>query len=784
MQQRAEHSGRGEAVEVDDQRIAAGTATSDADGDVVVGNEATGHTDLPGASALVQDAKDIFAVDAARVDGNGECTAGEVHRIGVGYHSIAGRIDQHRRAFLGVGDAVAIEASDHGRGNARRDEVERGVGLNAHVDPAGGIDEGLAVDAHGIGYATNKVSRWIDGPGIAGARDRSAGHANGLYHLIVAETHDLDIAAALEHGLVELQHDVGRRRDRAAFVGRRGAQQLGRGAVLVINAGAGSGKGAEQVGVAITVEITDAEVGGAEIHHDQILEGRVGPGHGGGESAITEVLGIAPVGAVGADLPEHVGIAIAVEIAKDRALGKGRYRDVAACPESERSVAVVEKQRGRVGSNHVDDVEVAVPFEVDHPVVEVAVGRQRERGERRSTLRHIGEGAVAVVQRIAPAVQVVDSTGLVEDVGGTVAVEVTHDQTRTELRATETGGRCTFEHTVVVAIQVRRAEGYGNTQQVDVTVVVEVGGIVVGAGVGHVDHRNDVAKRRGDVGAVDNGEATTELAGGELPRRTDGVRGLEQNVVTPVAVEIADDHPRQGTCSQYWRVGVGATGKLGGHHRRVTFQLRAQCGGLDRTDTALQRPVAAQDRRPGFVCRRRDVGTGDACQLIEKRLALLRFADLAAVQHQVAVSLERRADAFQRLAVFGEVVAGQPHVAHLHVAVGTVGQQVNGIEAIAALEVVGHLLQAVLGRVEDHHFGVTRQAFEQLADIGHLAIDEHHFLALVVLARAGVGTGSDRRAGLVGGGAVLGGLGGCLGGILSDHADGRIEHDSRLEGHQ
>ncbi|MNJ56269.1 hypothetical protein D3C77_518060 [compost metagenome] len=136
--------------------------------------------------------------------------------------------------------------------------------------------------------------------------------------------------------------------------------------------------------------------------------------------------------------------------------------------------------------------------------------------------------------------------------------------------------------------------------------------------------------------------------------------------------------------------------------------------------------------------------------------------------------------------MLGEVVAGQPDVPQLHRTVGTVRKQMDGIKVFAAFEVVSHLLQAVLGRIKKYHFGVGRQTFEQLPGIIHLAVNEHHVVALAALLLARSRT--RRRwdfAALAIGGAVLGRISsGLRHGILGDHTHGRIEHDSRLQSHQ
>ncbi|MOA60331.1 hypothetical protein D3C78_1851790 [compost metagenome] len=62
-------------------------------------------------------------------------------------------------------------------------------------------------------------------------------------------------------------------------------------------------------------------------------------------------------------------------------------------------------------------------------------------------------------------------------------------------------------------------------------------------------------------------------------------------------------------------------------------------------------------------------------------------------------------------------------------------QQVDGVDAAAPLQVLGHLLQTVAPGAQHHHLGARRQAFEQLLMVLQLAVDEHHLLAR--LARHG-----------------------------------------------
>ena len=126
----------------------------------------------------------------------------------------------------------------------------------------------------------------------------------------------------------------------------------------------------------------------------------------------------------------------------------------------------------------------------------------------------------------------------------------------------------------------------------------------------------------------------------------------------------------------------------------------------------------------------------------------------------------------------------------MHRTVGAVRQQVNRIQGFTTLEVIGHLLQAVLGRVKHHDFGVASQTGQQLLDITDLTIDEHHLLTLGsstvlgVLGETSIVAGAVLLRSLLFGGAVDGRLCGGLRCILSNCPNRCIEHDPWLQGDQ
>src|SRR5262249_40611409 len=105
--------GRGR-VESDHQIVAAAAAGEGADGDATVGDGAAADADLPGAGALVADRQQVFSGDAVGGDRHPHAAAVVVGRIAVRHRGIAAQVDQPGAVALGEGDAVALQAAQHG----------------------------------------------------------------------------------------------------------------------------------------------------------------------------------------------------------------------------------------------------------------------------------------------------------------------------------------------------------------------------------------------------------------------------------------------------------------------------------------------------------------------------------------------------------------------------------------------------------------------------------------------------------------------------------------------
>ncbi|MNM33927.1 hypothetical protein D3C81_445650 [compost metagenome] len=645
------------------------------------------------------DTEHVLPRHAVGDDRYGDVAAVEVRRIGIAEGGIATSIDQHRSAAFVETDRIAIEVADHRHGIAEGGEVQRGVVLDALENRAIEVGEGLAVEANGVAGPHRQGDRRVDGPGRAGTGDLPTADCNGFDNGVVGGAHDIEVAAALDHTFVEGQHDVGRGRNVHPVVARGGADHDGR-AVVLNDVGAGGGVDPGiQVDVTVAVEIGDPVVGAAGVGQAHAGKRRSGLGHDA-ERAVAIAARILPGRAVAAGLVEDVGIAVAVEVAHHQARTKDRCREGGArlAAEAAAVVAVV------VAGGAVDpgeDVQITVTVEIADPVGVAVVVGEAQAGKRRNGLGHVGEGSVAIVERILPRRAI--AAGLVEDVGVAVVVVVAHYHAHGETQRRKGGVRLAAETATVVAKVVALAAVHPD-QQVDIAIAVKIlGEHVVTRGVAQAQ----AGKGRGGLGQ--EGKGAVAVAARILPGRTVAA-GLVEDVGIAITVKIA----RHGThTEQRRRKGSGRTGaEAGGQQALVAAQLGAQGGALQHPAAALQGPVAAQGLGPGVIDGGRDIGAGQRRQLIDERLAGAVLADATAIQHQVAIGLERRADALQGCAVLGQVAAVEPDIAELYGARCPVGQQVDGIQAVAPFQVVGHLLQAVLARVEDYHLGAGKQAVD------------------------------------------------------------------------
>ena len=104
-------------------------------------------------------------------------------------------------------------------------------------------------------------------------------------------------------------------------------------------------------------------------------------------------------------------------------------------------------------------------------------------------------------------------------------------------------------------------------------------------------------------------------------------------------------------------------------------------------------------------------------------------------------------------------------------------EDVDRIDSLPALQVIGDLLQTVSGAIQHDYLSAGFYFRNQLLIVLHLAIDKDDFLTLVA-------AGSRRRGHIVAGIGTLrlGGIGGGQGRVGNRGSHGAVEHHAWLKG--
>ena len=161
----------------------------------------------------------------------------------------------------------------------------------------------------------------------------------------------------------------------------------------------------------------------------------------------------------------------------------------------------------------------------------------------------------------------------------------------------------------------------------------------------------------------------------------------------------------------------------------------AEGGGLDLATGVFEFPVTPGNHIAGGVIAGGHVGAGEGGYLRHKGLAHKVQRHVAAIQHQVAVGGKVAAQQGQVGLAAGHVVVGECEIAQLQLAVGAVGEQVDGREVAAALQCLGELGQAIAVGVNADDGPFRRYIGHQGIAIRHRGID-HDDLALGLVAQS------------------------------------------------
>ncbi len=177
----------------------------------------------------------------------------------------------------------------------------------------------------------------------------------------------------------------------------------------------------------------------------------------------------------------------------------------------------------------------------------------------------------------------------------------------------------------------------------------------------------------------------------------------------------------------------------------------------------------------GDIDRGGHVGLGQFGQAVDKSQAGRAVGHVAAVDQQITIGRQRLAQLHELVAVPLDVRARNGR-AQFYLAGGAVRNQVDRIDRRMAFQGVQHLLQAVAGMVQHHHFDAVAHAGHQLLQIGNIIFDKNDLMTRLFARRwryrrryLDLGSGFFGRGALgrrtVSGGVLGGGSPGAGGGI-------------------
>ncbi|OAN51313.1 hypothetical protein A6A04_16180 [Paramagnetospirillum marisnigri] len=165
----------------------------------------------------------------------------------------------------------------------------------------------------------------------------------------------------------------------------------------------------------------------------------------------------------------------------------------------------------------------------------------------------------------------------------------------------------------------------------------------------------------------------------------------------------------------------------------------------------------------GIVRRRRHIRPGDQGQAADEGAADGARSHVAAIEQDVAIRRQRLADGGQISAARIQVGERQHGIAQLHLSLGAMADDVDGVDIAAPLQQIGHLGQSVAAGIENVDLDPGLQPVDQALVVLDMSIDEGDL---------GAGSGGGRSFGRR--------LGDRLDRIRHRRA---VEHDARFQGH-
>ncbi len=158
-------------------------------------------------------------------------------------------------------------------------------------------------------------------------------------------------------------------------------------------------------------------------------------------------------------------------------------------------------------------------------------------------------------------------------------------------------------------------------------------------------------------------------------------------------------------------------GRLCGFRERDTRIDVARCH--------LQHPVAAENRKSGLVARCRDIRAGDLCDAADEPLSVLSGRDVAAVNQDVAVRLQRPPDRRQSAVVLVKRRVAQRVGAEMEPSRLAMRDDVDRRDVASPLERRRNLGEPALSAAQQYNLEVGIYPGDQRIEIVDVAIDEY-----------------------------------------------------------
>ena len=191
---------------------------------------------------------------------------------------------------------------------------------------------------------------------------------------------------------------------------------------------------------------------------------------------------------------------------------------------------------------------------------------------------------------------------------------------------------------------------------------------------------------------------------------------------------------------------AGANAAFKVEHREgvlVAFN-RFRCNrqdGLYASGLSFKNPVTTVNTGTGGVSGSPYISLSRLCQCRNEGRTVRSFCHIAAVQQNICIHIERAANSRQFAAVVIQILRRQIKRPQVQRSLGTMREDVNGINAAAPIEYLYHLGQTVPGRVEDMNFRPRLQPCQQGLVVNDVTFDEHDFSAHATGWRCGQSEG-------------------------------------------